>query len=230
MEKAVLMSMQPNWCALVGSGKKKDEIRKTKPTQETPFKVLIYCTANKQGTKDLLEIHGTDGIIRKANCKVIGEFVCDSITHYDAELWDDETFECIQEIYEPDDFAEYGEYEHKLIADNSDDDWKRNPLVKTSCVSIEELRKYLGQGFHDFYAWHISDLVIYDKPKELTDFIIPSKIGCCNDGKCSGCRWFDSGNGFDVEDDCHAPFCTDEYKPLKRPPQSWCYVEECEHN
>ena len=78
----------------------------------------------------------------------------------------------------------------------------------------------------EVYGWHISDLVIYAKPRELWDFIAPSNIGCCNEGKCRGCKYFDRGNGFNIEDDCVAKFSTDEFTPLFRPPQSWCYVEE----
>lgn len=191
------MSIQPKWCELIASGKKTVEVRKTKPKLETPFKVYIYETkGKKQYFSQPMPIPYNEG-----KGKVIGEFVCDSITHYDAELWDAETFECIREIYEPDDFTEYGEYEYKIIASNEDDDWKQNPLVKTSCVSIEELRKYLGQEIHDFYAWHISDLVIYDKSKELSEF------------RLYNCR-VEFENGYPI------PTHT-----IKRPPQSWCYVE-----
>lgn len=97
-------------------------------------------------------------------------------------------------------------------------------LQSQSCLSYDEVCDYANGK--PIFAWHISDLVIYDKPKELSEFIVPSKIGCCNEGKCRGCKWLDRGNGFNIEDDCFAPFDTDEYKPLRRPPQSWCYVEE----
>lgn len=49
----------------------------------------------------------------------------------------------------------------------------------------------------EVYGWHISDLKIYDKPKELSEFIGIKTIR----------------NGF-------------ELRLLERPPQSWCYVEE----
>ena len=94
-----------------------------------------------------------------------------------------------------------------------------------TCLTDKEMIDYLGNGVEG-YGWHITDLVIYDKPRELGEFIVPSKIGCCNEGKCRGCKYLDRGNGFNIEDDCNAKFCTDEYKPLRRPPQSWCYVEE----
>lgn len=44
MGKAVLISIQPKWCGLIAAGKKTLEIRKSRPKQETPFKVYIYCT------------------------------------------------------------------------------------------------------------------------------------------------------------------------------------------
>lgn len=49
------------------------------------------------------------------------------------------------------------------------------------------------------FGWHISDLVIYDKPKSLRDFYLAA---------------YRQGNRV------RPP------KPLTRAPQSWCYVEE----
>lgn len=63
------------------------------------------------------------------------------------------------------------------------------------------------------YGWHISDLVIYDKPKELWEFAKPDKcphnspIGCTYGGHC-----YRAGQ---------AKRCGDY---VERPPQSWCYV------
>lgn len=56
-------------------------------------------------------------------------------------------------------------------------------------------------GRDDGYFWHISNFKIYDKPKELTEF--------------KGLRTTKFG-----------------YEPveIKRPPQSWCYVEERKEN
>ena len=44
MNKAVLISIRPEWCDLIMRGKKTIEVRKTRPKLETPFKVYIYCT------------------------------------------------------------------------------------------------------------------------------------------------------------------------------------------
>lgn len=80
MSKAVLISIRPKWCEKIVNGNKTIEVRKTKPKLKTPFKCYIYCTM--PDTKDphnILELHGADGKIRKANGKVIGEFTCDRI-------------------------------------------------------------------------------------------------------------------------------------------------------
>lgn len=80
MNRAVLVSIRPKWCEKIASGEKTIEARKTRPKLDTPFKCYIYCTM--PDTKDphnILELHGADGKIRKANGKVIGEFTCDRI-------------------------------------------------------------------------------------------------------------------------------------------------------
>lgn len=196
--KSVLMSIQPKWCELIANGKKTVDVRKTRPKLETPFKVYIYCTNGYIEPSSFLFANDCKG-------KVIGEFVCDFITNYEAELWDDETFERIQEFYEPEDFNEYGEYEYQTLADNSDDFWKEQHLCKVSCVSIEELRKYLGLGIHKFYGWHISDLVIYDEPKELSEFYNYDTT-------------YNNAFGWAFSEEEKRIY-------LKRPPQSWGYVE-----
>ena len=60
-----------------------------------------------------------------------------------------------------------------------------------------------------FYAWQISNLKIYNTPKALSDF----QLACNHKNDCCTCkRWH--GKEFA----CIAG--------LKRPPQSWYYVEE----
>lgn len=88
-----------------------------------------------------------------------------------------------------------------------------------TCLTDEEIERY-GGGVH-LYGWHISDLVIYDKPKELSEFNFPSDK-YCEKGLCGGCPH-----------DCTADVYGDYYyydcewkRPLMRPPQSWCYVEK----
>ena len=70
------------------------------------------------------------------------------------------------------------------------------------------------------YGWHISDLKIYDTPKELNEFWFPPELYCEKE-RCGGCP-------YDQVADVNGEYSFDcEWKrPLMRPPQSWCYVEE----
>ena len=238
--KAVLMSIKPLFGFKIA---KKDmiwEIRKNKPTLSPPFKVYFYCTKQKERfavsagnyvfTDNLyldgnVLTYGTDfkqllTPTVQFNGKVIGEFVCDRIEEWDSEYWNDNSvYQAISRI----DYDDEGDYEWVNISSNEDDNPSDNYLCKESCLSFEEIQRYAGNG--RFYAWHISDLVIYDKPKELSEFF---KEGDCEGGlKCKTCTYSEKGNeAAGLEDDCIAPFDTTKRIPITRPPQSWCYVEE----
>lgn len=173
MSKAVMLSIHPKWCEKIASGKKTIEVRKTKPKLETPFKAYIYCTMpDTRDPHNILELHGADGKIRKANGKVIGEFTCDRI------------YELAPLNHAPDD------------------------VEKQACLTREEIVDYLkGTG----YGWHISNLKIYDKPRELNEF----RQSCPNSWYCESCAMYWENNGT----------CGNASLQIKRPPQSWCYVE-----
>ena len=100
-------------------------------------------------------------------------------------------------------------------------------LYKASCLNFDEMFSYLGEGVG--YGWHISDLKIYDKPKELSEFAVADKdaIRQCENREQVYNAFTDTGyikNGFyckEKDDWCFG--C--KRKPLARVPQSWCYVE-----
>lgn len=180
--KAVLISIRPKWCAKIASRAKPLEIRKNYPALETPFKCYTYCT--KPGTSDpneILEVHDGDGNIHRCNGKVFCEFLCDSI------------------IYLGNVATDPWKYLHGNVHE-----WKKRLVTESACLTEAEMLSYGGH-----YGWHISDLVIYDKPKELSEFRKP----CPHDSDCFGC---------DIRNDG----CIDSLNIISRPPQSWCYVEE----
>ena len=78
--------------------------------------------------------------------------------------------------------------------------------TEDSCCTYYQLHRYF---YHDrAYFWHISGLKIYDMPRELSEFSRPFEncIGkVCDEYGCAYCE-----NGGHI----------------KRPPQSWCYVED----
>lgn len=78
-----------------------------------------------------------------------------------------------------------------------------------ACLTREEIARYLkGIG----YGWHISNLKIYDTTRELDDF----RRACKNDWWCESCAMYCVYNGT----------CGNASLQIRRPPQSWCYVEE----
>jgi predicted transcriptional regulator len=158
---AVMLSIRPQWCAKIANGKKTIEVRKSRPKLETPFKCYIYCTLKPDDVNNLLEIHGEDGKIRRANGKVIGEFVCDKMygIYYSIYPHDPPVFEEIGTLNRPNVMAE-------------------------TCLSEIELNDYLDG--ETGYGWHISALQIYDKPMELSEFHFPPEKYCEKE-LCGGC-------------------------------------------
>ena len=78
-----------------------------------------------------------------------------------------------------------------------------------TCLTYRQVADY-GKG-KTLYGWHISDLKIYDKPRELSEFCIPCKVSCEN---CKNPLYFEC-------------WCEEKGKKIvTRPPQSWCYVED----
>lgn len=215
--KKILLSVHPKWCELIFNGKKTIEVRRNRPKLEPPFEVLVYETKG-QFIKSVKGACTTYGYGRG---KVIGSFICDKITRYESEFWDDDTYERIQEPWEPSDFAEYGEYEYDTIGENGEFYGKGIELSKQSCLSWNELRKYVGQGLKDFYGWHIIDPKLFDKPRELGEFYIPCKWYEKGKGCPEDCALFDYEGAIDDTDD----FCLGK-RPIIRPPQSFCYIEE----
>ena len=91
-----------------------------------------------------------------------------------------------------------------------------------SRLTEEEIIEYQGDA-SDIYGWHISELQIYDTPKELIEFFnpciknkYPYCLACEHGLKEVEQKPLDGLRYFDIP-------CVNR---LKRPPQSWCYVEE----
>lgn len=86
------------------------------------------------------------------------------------------------------------------------------------CLTFDEREEYL-QG-NNGYGWHISDLKIYDEPKELNEFYK-------KDFEEALSNWEDlfsigTPKGCVVE---YSPEPKEEDYILTKAPQSWCYVE-----
>lgn len=182
MSKAVMISIRPKWCEMIASGEKTIEVRKTRPNIEVPFKCYIYCTKGDhlwltqfcKVLNDKAYNRILDDLPIFLNGKVIGEFICNRIDRYTDEVVN----ACSTEDYSA---------------------WNDFELEKT-CIHPDDIEKYADGN--DLYGWHISDLVIYDQPKELSEF-------------CTRKSVFEFGSNGEIR-----------YSGMTRPPQSWYYVEE----
>ena len=190
--KSVLISTRPKWCEKIcheigkeEAGKpiyeKRIEVRKTAP-KEVPFKAYIYETYDKK--YDDIGICWGNGKCFEHGCKkVIGEFICDKV------------------------YLIKNQGSRFSVADEEQS--VTNEIARQSCLDYDDMVSYFGNK--DGYGLHITDLKIYDKPKELSEFCIPCKTNC---------------------EDCKKPLFYDcwkekgKIKVVTRPPQSWQYVEE----
>ena len=196
MSKAVLISIRPKWCEKIASGEKTIEVRKTRPKLETPFKCYIYCTRDKH----LAFMQNQTGT------NLIDCMNAETAIPVGGFLGNGKVigeFTCDQIIdawwdYVPDAIT------REVTGGNLE-------ALDGTGMTDEELFSYVGDSMRGHcYGWHISDLRIYDEARELSEF----------------------RRATDPCDSCHAEYtweCTDCKKiggNIKRPPQSWCYVED----
>ena len=158
--KSVLISIQPKWCELIASGKKTVEVRKTRPKIDTPFKCYIYCTKAKEhfslgggvyATSDTLYRLPTGEIKFGDGFELMGDWSgqYDENNFLNGKVIGE--FVC-RNIYD----IECCYEDHNYFSQNG------------TCLTVDDIIGYCnGQ---DLYGWGISDLVIYDTPKDLSEY------------------------------------------------------------
>lgn len=183
--KSALFSVRPEWCRKIATGEKTIEVRKTAPNLATPYKGYLYCTLSgcNEFFRDVLR--GDVAAWNRENWGLRkGRVWAEFICDADLPL----LFSCSDRA------ALVTHYE-----------------VPGTCLSDVEIMKYLGNG-KEGHGLHISNLKIYDKPRELSEFRRP----CENDLYCESCGMYTE----------YAETCGNAALYLHLPPQSWCYVEE----
>lgn len=166
MSEAVLISIRPEWCEKIVNGKKTIELRKTKPKLELPFKCYIYCTYGLGLIERYDGVYPNMLLDQKVSASKIWGNCCNG------KVIGEFVCDC---------FLSHCEMANADLAE------------QMGCVRREDILKY--SGGKEVYGWHISDLKIYDIPKDISEF------------------WVEGNQTFD-----YPPITK-----LKRPPQSWCY-------
>lgn len=170
---AVLISIRPKWAQKIMTGQKTVEVRKTRPKMDTPFKCYIYCTQSA----DML------WILRERERPLHPDKIADVF----------KATKC-GGAYRGNGKV-IGEFLCDEIININGAGRISSDAARPTCLEPAELHQYLGAATG--FGWHISDLRVYDHPRDLWEF--------------TGLRETKYGL---------AP------GPITRPPQSWRYVEE----
>lgn len=213
MSKAVLISIHPRWCEKIASGKKTIEIRKTRPKLQPPFKCYIYCTKAKERLigilKDGDENYGETYHGKPVFIKADEGSVCDMFGKRQKVIGE---FVC-DRIFPID-----------VYGNGCIKDWNFECMWQ-ACLPYEGIAAYIGREKRG-HGWHISNLKIYDTPKELGEFSPVCRYK--NDDKsCQSRRVACSYQKYDYNPDGSINL-VECGRTLEGPPQSWCYVEEVE--
>lgn len=184
MDKAVLISIRLKWCEKIIRGEKTIEVRKSRPNMETPFKCYIYCTMDHH------YISVSCGELDKLNYRT------NTVGRCNGKVIGEFTCDRIFTI--------------NVFDNGGIQNWFFEHM-KRSCLTYEELADYIGNG-RTGHGWHISDLVIYDEPKELIEFHTWKKCKSCSKSgyESTACIY---------DENCMIPAA------ITKAPQSWCYVE-----
>lgn len=188
----ILASIKPYYYYLIAEEKKKIEIRKS-ALKNLPQDIAFYMSKDEKSfakiPKEFQEKY------RKHFGKIGIKVVCDKVDEYKFHegLTEFNSMGLPSRIY--------GSY--LIFVDE----------YKSMCLSYDEVKDY-GKG-KTLYGWHISDLKIYDNPKELSEF----RPICKFEGKdliCNLCPNHEYNGGLFFE--CR--------RKVTRPPQSYMRVEE----
>jgi predicted transcriptional regulator len=149
MKKSILISIKPKYVADILNGRKTIEIRKTMPKCDLPIDVYIYCTKDKENLLDVgyKDFFSPRFIVRKdhknysLNGKVVAKFTLNKVERLHIKYGVGWNTNTIKDIL---------------------------TIEAKTCISRFALFDYLGSK--GGYAWHIDNLVIFDEPKELSEF------------------------------------------------------------
>lgn len=215
----LMQSIQPVHCLNILRGDKTIELRKTIPTQFCryenfeivdfkPFKTNIYCTKPKskfdkglclnEGKVDWYHAINRDACkqfnMPTLDGKIVGEYICDKIFVFSPFNRND--------IATPFDITE--------------------EELAQMCLTYDDVMKY-GNNSDVLFGYHISDLVVYDMPKELSEYLkpCPDKYEYCNSCKYAHISYPDWVETYEDTFDCsYNVTCLNR---ITKAPQSWGY-------
>lgn len=196
--KSILISIQPYYAYLEMKGIKTVEMRKTEPKdKEWSRKVKVYVSHNEKSFKRIPK-EDREWFTQYVG-KVAFEFVCEKVDKIGSD-W----------------IRHYGEMPLIIYYKNVE----YQEICKNACLGYGEMYKYSNDK--DLLALHITDLKIYDKPKELGEITTYTTRHRYTTKKA---KEF-TGDGINIEKLMHGNRV--EARIITKPPQSWQYIQELE--
>jgi len=202
---SILLSVRPEWLAKILNGEKTVEIRKSVP--KLPCEVYLYCTKKEY----------TLMVTRKGEMNMVGdilekpEFIKmpETMRHFNSPLFysagkvvakftlkeaDKITYAYMNDVTAGGEVLESGSVAYYIT----------NGQLKSARLRYCDLMDY-GNG-KTLYAWHITNLVIFEKPMELWQF---------------NQKGFPQSTDYVLYENNQARY----YHHITRAPQSWMRVE-----
>lgn len=179
--REIMISINQEYIVDIFNGKKIVEVRKTIPKCKFPVTVYIYCTKSKNG-----------------------EVLDDNYNHFiNQRYW------FLTKSWTPNEnngkvLAKFTFKDYANIKNVPEQFHIFTEIAEKACLSPKELSDYL-KGKNG-YGWFIEDLVIFDKPKDLSDFLVYSHT-------------------VDGVNEKNQPQKYKVLKHLTEAPQSWVYIE-----
>lgn len=218
--KAILISDHAKWCALMMNGDKTVEVRKGTALYKAIQKLIdeygyadiyVYCT---KGNYDIVRESSPYSSVPHYVCVKIDKKLSKELPEYEYSSSGKVIFKF--RCYKVEEITQVIRARDSkiMLYRGLPKGINNKPLMNESCLSFEEMKNYLG--YENGIAIHISDLEIFDKPKELYELHKPLGSYDCNHNCGGGCNmcWcegWETRFHFECE--------------IQKAPQSWCYVE-----
>ena len=152
----ILISIKPEWVSKILNEEKVVEIRKTAPKCDLPIEVYIYCTKAVPAAGWMFDDR-------------IGKWVCLIAKNGEEKYLDGPILN--GKVVAKFTLREVTEYINACNVTKDSGymfgDTEREGIYEKACFSEEDIESYCPD--ESFYAWHISDLVIFNKPRELSE-------------------------------------------------------------
>lgn len=159
--KSIMIAIKPKWCAAIMNGDKTIEVRKNKALANAILKLIdkygyaeIYVYCSKNG----VDRYGMPTeLVDYRGCVIYNQF---QLMPKGSKATSDDEQPRLN-----------GKVVFKFRC-NKVEEWHNyswQEITKNACLTDGELRDY-SKGVASLYCIHISDLEIFDKPKELREF------------------------------------------------------------